>query len=90
MARTHKYDVVISDIRLGDLKGDEMFRRLREFDPKQQVILMAGFGYDANHTIVKARQLGLQSVIYKPFRREQLLKALELAIATRAQDDSKA
>ena len=89
MARTHKYDVVISDIRLGDLKGDEMFRRLREFDPKQQVILMAGFGYDANHTIVKARQMGLQSVIYKPFRREQLFKALELAIATRAQDDSK-
>ena len=86
MARTHKYDVVIADIRLADLKGDEMFRRLREFDPRQQVILMAGFGYDSNHTIVKARQMGLQSVIYKPFRREQLLKALELAITTRARD----
>ena len=86
MARTHKYDVVIADIRLADLKGDEMFRRLREFDPRQQVILMAGFGYDSNHTIVKARQMGLQSVIYKPFRREQLLKALELAITTRAQE----
>ncbi len=86
MARTHKYDVVIADIRLADLKGDEMFRRLREFDPKQQVILMAGFGYDSNHTIVKARQMGLQSVIYKPFRREQLLKALELAITTRSQE----
>ncbi len=85
MARTHKYDVVIADIRLADLKGDEMFRCLREFDPQQQVILMAGFGYDSNHTIVKARQMGLQSVIYKPFRREQLLKALELAITTRAQ-----
>ena len=88
MARTHKYDVVISDIRLSDLKGDEMFRRLREYDPRQQVILMAGFGYDANHTIVKARQLGLQSVIYKPFRPEQLLKALELAITTRAQGEA--
>ena len=86
MARTHKYDVVIADIRLSDLKGDEMFRRLREYDPRQQVILMAGFGYDSNHTIVKARQMGLQSVIYKPFRREQLLKALELAIATREQE----
>lgn len=88
MARTHKYDVVISDIRLSDLKGDEMFRRLREFDPRQQVILTAGFGYDSNHTIVKARQMGLQSVIYKPFRREQLLKALELAITTRAKEDA--
>ncbi len=88
MARTHKYDVVIADIRLEDLKGDEMFRRLREFDSRQQVILMAGFGYDSNHTIVKARQQGLQSVIYKPFRREQLLKALELAITTRAQADA--
>ena len=87
MARTHKYDVVISDIRLEDIKGDELFRRLREYDPRQQVILMAGFGYDSNHTIVKARQMGLQSVIYKPFRREQLLKALELGIATRAQEE---
>ena len=85
-ARTYKYDVVISDIRLADIKGDEMLRRLRELDPRQQVILMAGFGYDSNHTIVKARQLGLQSVIYKPFRREQLLKALELAISTRAEE----
>jgi DNA-binding NtrC family response regulator len=88
MARTHKYDVVISDIRLADMKGDVMFQKLREFDPRQQVILMAGFGYDSNHTIVKARQMGLQSVIYKPFRREQLLKALELAITTRAKEES--
>ena len=88
MARTHKYDVVISDIRLADVKGDVMFQKLREFDPRQQVILMAGFGYDSNHTIVKARQMGLQSVIYKPFRREQLLKALELAITTRAKEES--
>jgi CheY-like chemotaxis protein len=87
MARTHKYDVVISDIRLSDVKGDVMFQKLREFDPRQQVILMAGFGYDSNHTIVKARQQGLQSVIYKPFRREQLLKALELAISNRDKDD---
>ncbi len=88
MARTHKYDVVIADIRLPDIKADQLFLQLRGFDPLQQVILMAGFGYDANHTIVKARQMGLQSVIYKPFRREQLLKALDLAITTRAQAEA--
>lgn len=90
MARTHKYHVVISDLRLADLKGDEMFRRLRELDPLQQVILMAGFGYDSGHTIPKAREMGLQLFIYKPFRREQLLKTLELAITTRAQQDDAA
>ncbi|RLS51725.1 MAG: response regulator [Planctomycetota bacterium] len=90
MARTHKYDVVIADIRLPDIKADQLFLQLRGFDPLQQVILMAGFGYDANHTIVKARQMGLQSVIYKPFRREQLLKALDLAITSRAQAEAEA
>ena len=35
------------------------------------------FGYDPSHSIVKARQEGLRSVLYKPFRVDQLLDALE-------------
>lgn len=79
MIRTHRYDAVVADIRLPDLKGSEFFQKVLEIDSRVEVILMAGFGYDANHSIVKARQMGLRSVIYKPFRMDQLVKAVEQA-----------
>ena len=46
--------------------------------------LMMGFGYDPAHSIVKARQHGLKSVLYKPFRLEQLLTEVEKAVSSPA------
>jgi len=77
MVRRFSYDVVIADIRLPDMDGYECFCRLREIKPDLPVILMTGFGYDPTHSIVKARQAGLKSVLYKPFRVDQLLTELE-------------
>ena len=38
---------------------------------------MTSFGYDAAHSIVKAKLDGLRFVLYKPFRVDQLLTALQ-------------
>jgi CheY-like chemotaxis protein/PAS domain-containing protein len=76
MARLSTYDAVLADIRLPGLGGYELYRRLREAQPKAQVILMTGYGYDPSHTLVKARQDGLRRVLFKPFRVDQLLDAL--------------
>ena len=35
------------------------------------------FGYNAAHSILKARQEGLKHVLFKPFRPEQLLAAIQ-------------
>jgi len=80
MARTHHYDVVLTDIRLPDMNGYECFCEIQEIDGRLPVVLMTGFGYDAGHSIVKSRQRGLKSVLYKPFRREQLLSEVEKAV----------
>ncbi|MEZ6049146.1 MAG: response regulator [Planctomycetaceae bacterium] len=80
MVRSFHYDVVIADIRLPDMTGYECFEKLLEIHPHLAVILMTGFGYDPSHSIVKARQRGLKSVLYKPFRLDQLLTELELAV----------
>ena len=80
MARSFHYDAVIADIRLPDMNGADCFRRIREIHEFLPVILMTGFGYDSTHSIVKARQMGLQSVLYKPFRLDQLLAAVEQAV----------
>jgi CheY-like chemotaxis protein len=84
MVRSFHYDAVIADIRLPDMTGYECFQQLREIHEHLPVILMTGFGYDPSHSIVKARQLGLRSVLYKPFRLEQLLDEVEKAVASPA------
>jgi CheY-like chemotaxis protein len=84
MARTFHYDVVLADIRLPDMTGFECFRRLQEIDPHLCVILMTGFGYDPEHSIVKSRELGLRSVLYKPFRLDQLLNEVEKCVTSPA------
>jgi len=71
------YGAVMCDIVLPDMKGYEAYRKLREAQPKARMILMAGFGYDGAHTLVKARQDGLRFVLYKPFLVNQLVSALE-------------
>ncbi|MBN2215913.1 MAG: response regulator [Pirellulales bacterium] len=76
------YDVVIADIRLPDLSGYDFMLKLQEILETQSVplILMTGFGYDPGHSIVKARQAGLQCVLYKPFRLDQLLDTVEMVL----------
>jgi CheY-like chemotaxis protein len=76
MARVGNYDAVLVDIRLPDLSGYEAYRRLRDAQPQARMVLMTAFGYDASHSIIKARQEGLRFVLYKPFRTDQLIDAL--------------
>jgi DNA-binding NtrC family response regulator len=44
------------------------------------VILMTGFGYDPHHSIVRASQDGLQSVLFKPFEIQLLLTQVREAL----------
>ncbi len=82
MARLSTYDAILADIRLPDLSGYEVFLKLRKAQPQARVILMTSYGYDPSHSIVKARQEGLQLVLYKPFRVDKLLDALENPLPT--------
>ena len=83
LMRQTPYSAALVDIRLPDLDGYEIFHRLHEIQPQTPVILMTGFGYDPTHSIVKARQEGLQTVLYKPFRSDRLMEAVEQALRVR-------
>jgi DNA-binding NtrC family response regulator len=74
------YDVVIADIRLPDMTGYEFMLKLQQIVDPVPLVLMTGFGYDPGHSIVKARRAGLQAVLYKPFRLDQLLTTVEQII----------
>ncbi|HEX5244295.1 MAG TPA: response regulator, partial [Tepidisphaeraceae bacterium] len=79
------FDLLISDIKMPDKTGYDVFAHGRRKHPTIAVILMTGFGYDPNHSIVRASQEGLQAVLFKPFKVDQLLgevrKALQIPAA---------
>ena len=66
-------DLVISDIRMPHRNGYEIFAAARRKRDDMPVILVTGFGYDPHHSIVRASSEGLQAVLFKPFKIEQLL-----------------
>jgi CheY-like chemotaxis protein len=81
LVREGGYDAIIADIRLPDMNGHQFMVKLQEVIDPLPLILMTGFGYDPGHSIVKARQAGLQAVLYKPFRLDQLLQNIEAVIS---------
>jgi CheY-like chemotaxis protein len=81
VAKESPFDLIVSDIKMPDRNGYEVFAAAQRTMPQAPVILMTGFGYDPSHSIVRASQEGLQSVLFKPFQVDRLLaearKALE-------------
>jgi len=82
--RRECYDAIIADIRLPDMSGHQLLLRLQEIIDPVPLILMTGFGYDPGHSIVKARQAGIDLVLFKPFRVDQLLDTVEKAVHRRS------
>lgn len=79
--RIQGFDLIVSDIKMPDRNGYEVFAAARKTSPGSPVVLMTGFGYDPHHSIVRASQEGLQSVLFKPFQVERLLEEVRKALA---------
>jgi CheY-like chemotaxis protein len=77
------FDLVISDIRMPDANGYEVFRASKDAHPETPVILMTGFGYDPNHSIVRSGQEGLHCHLFKPIEIAQLLEESRKALTAR-------
>jgi DNA-binding NtrC family response regulator len=74
------FDLVLSDIKMPHKNGYEVFAAVRSRQPACPVILITGFGYDPNHSIVRASKEGLAGVLFKPFKVEQLLEEIRRAL----------
>jgi len=77
------FDLVVSDINLGDKTGYDVFRAAKLADQRIPIILMTGFGYDPHHSIVRASQEGLSCVLFKPFQAQKLIDEARLAVQSR-------
>lgn len=74
-------DAVLVDLRLPDVSGLEVFRRLHDLDPRVPVILMTGFGTAS--TAIEAMQLGAYEYLVKPLDLDQLTDLVTRAFEIR-------
>jgi CheY-like chemotaxis protein/GAF domain-containing protein len=81
MLQAQHFDLVLSDIKMPSKNGYEVFAAAKQVDARCPVVLITGFGYDPEHSIVRASREGLAGVLFKPFKVDQLLELIEKAIS---------
>jgi len=80
MISRERYDLLLCDIRLGDLTGLEVLRAAKKKEPETVVIMISA--YATTKTAVEAMNIGAYDYVPKPFDNNELrhtiAKALEL------------
>ena len=71
-------DLIVSDVKMPDMNGIELLRRLREFLPDAGVVLMTAFA--TVETAREAFKLGADDFIQKPFDVDELKLIVEKAL----------
>ena len=74
-----KPDVVTMDIIMPGMDGLEAAQAILEEDPEARIIMVSSLAYD--DTFEEAKSIGAKAFLDKPFDREQLLAALDQALA---------
>ncbi|HZR83382.1 MAG TPA: sigma-54 dependent transcriptional regulator [Candidatus Binatia bacterium] len=78
---SHKFDLVVTDLKLPGMDAIELLRRIRELDPDVPVIVLTAYG--TVETAVQAMKLGAFDFVLKPFAVENLeiliRRALEMS-----------
>ena len=71
-------DVVLTDLKMPDMDGIEVLKKIKEGWPEIEVIIITG--YQTVDTAVKSIKLGAFDYIEKPFTPDALLAAVTKAI----------
>jgi two-component system response regulator HydG len=75
------YDIVITDLRMGDHDGIEVLRGVKESQPMTEVIVMTAYG--TIESAVEAMRLGAFDYIQKPFTEQELTVKVQKALESR-------
>ncbi|MCX7830861.1 MAG: sigma-54 dependent transcriptional regulator, partial [Acidobacteria bacterium] len=75
------YDLVLSDIRMGNVSGLDLLREIKSDNNPPQVILMTA--YASTETAIEALKLGAIDYIIKPFDVNELIHRVKNAIEKR-------
>lgn len=80
--RRLKYDLLVTDIKMPGLNGYQVAEGALDLQPKLPVLLITAFGYDPDHSAVRAqRSPNVAGVLYKPFDLGKLKTAVKDILA---------
>lgn len=72
------YDVVMTDIIMPDMDGNELIAKLRAADPNIRIVAVSGGGRARNLGVLQvATRFGADRVLSKPFRKDEVLKLVD-------------
>jgi two-component system response regulator HydG len=75
------YDLVVTDLRMGEVDGIDVLRHVRENSPLTETIVMTAYG--TVESAVEAMRLGAWDYIQKPFTEDELIVKIDKALERR-------
>ncbi len=75
------FDGVLCDLKMPDISGMEILKKVRRVQPDAFFIMITGYG--TIESSVEAMRLGADNFIEKPFTAEKLLETIEKAVKVR-------
>jgi len=80
-------DVVLTDLKMPDIDGMQVLKKVKEGWPDIEVIMITG--YQTINTAVEAIKLGAFDYIEKPFTPSAIVEAIDKAISHRQENKKK-
>jgi two-component system response regulator PilR (NtrC family) len=87
MLEASTWDLLLCDIRLGDISGLDVLRRARSMNPAPVVIMISAFA--STQTAVEAMNEGAYDYIPKPFDNDELARTIVNALERRTLERDK-
>jgi len=79
-ARPHWFNLIVLDLAMPFMDGEETFRRLRAIRPNVPVLLSTGFFGQAQGRVERMLAAGLAGFIRKPHRPDELLEQVHATL----------
>ncbi|MBU8933770.1 MAG: response regulator [candidate division Zixibacteria bacterium] len=73
--RDSRFDIILLDLAMPEMSGLEAAAQIRRISPGLPIVLVTGWGVDIDPAQLEA--LGIEDVLYKPFRIEQLTEKIQ-------------
>lgn len=79
-AKKTEFDLVLLDIKLPDIMGDEVARKLKEI--KESIIIVMVTGFPSFQESIDSLDLGIYEILLKPITGEELVRVIKEALSS--------
>ena len=81
LLKVNKFDLIITDLKMERVQGEEVVKFAQENDPNSKVIVISG--YSSLYSVSQSVNNGAFAFLSKPFSIKELLKTVSNAIETK-------